>query len=71
MSNAITFPIKDTCECECTTDPKDPSDDWHYDRVCLFCGHEWRGLHCPHDGYQNPCNECGNTPIPIPVEVMP
>lgn len=26
------------------------------------------GLHCPHDGYQNPCQNCGARPIPEPHE---
>lgn len=30
----------------------------HYERVCLNCGYTWLGLHCPHDGYQNPCPIC-------------
>ncbi len=50
------------CNCEMTVDPNDRDDDWHYDRVCLACGEKWRGLHCPHDGYQNPCPYCGSVP---------
>ena len=37
-------------------------DNWHFRRTCLFCGRQWRGLHCPHDGYQNPCPHCGKRP---------
>jgi len=51
-----------SCNCELTVDPDDPEDDWHYDRVCEFCGAKWRGLHCPHDGVQNPCPGCGKRP---------
>lgn len=50
------------CNCEFTVDPDDIEDDWHFDRVCKHCGRQWRGLHCPHDGYQNPCPECGIKP---------
>ena len=34
----------------------------HYNRVCLFCGGTWLGLHCQHDGYQNPCPKCNEKP---------
>lgn len=34
----------------------------HYLRRCARCGYEWFGLHCPHDGYQNPCPKCGKRP---------
>ena len=37
----------------------------HYERICLFCGETWLGLHCPHDGYQNPCPNCGKMPETI------
>jgi hypothetical protein len=36
---------------------------WHYKRVCKECGNTWAGLHCPHDGIQNPCGECGKKPL--------
>ena len=42
---------------------------WHYKRTCEYCGHTWGGLHCPHDGYQNPCPVCGKRPIPIPEPI--
>ncbi len=38
---------------------------WHYKRTCNFCGHIWGGLHCPHDGYQNPCPVCGKRPTVV------
>ena len=38
---------------------------YHHQRVCLNCGYTWWGLHCPHDGYQNPCKECDWTPEPV------
>jgi hypothetical protein len=38
---------------------------WHYKRTCAFCNHVWGGLHCIHDRYQNPCPNCGETPIPV------
>lgn len=50
------------CDCELTGDAEDP-EPTHYDRVCEFCGKTWRGLHCPHDGYQNPCPHCGQRPL--------
>ena len=37
----------------------------HYERVCLICGYSWLGLHCPHDGYQNPCPRCDKKPKTI------
>lgn len=64
-------PIDDTikpgaeCECEFTPDPNDPDDDWHFLRRCLHCGETWWGLHCPHDGYQNPCPKCGVRPTTV------
>lgn len=55
--------------CECTFDPY-PDDDpdaqeesWHFRRQCPGCQHVWYGLHCPHDGIQNPCPECGIVPV--------
>jgi hypothetical protein len=34
----------------------------HFRRTCEFCGFKWEGLHCPHDGYQNPCSKCKKYP---------
>ena len=55
-----------SCDCEFQVDPDNPDEDgekpWHYRRVCLSCGGVWWGLHCPHDGYQNPCPSCGVRP---------
>lgn len=45
------------------TDPVGAVEPWHYLRVCLFCGGHWWGLHCPHDGHQNPCPHCDTRPI--------
>lgn len=58
------------CGCEFDPDPQDSDEDahekaWHYLRTCANCGGQWYGLHCPHDGYQNPCPHCGANPIPI------
>ena len=56
--------------CECEFDPRYDEDDggpgeaWHFHRVCPSCGCEWAALHCPHDGYQNPCPRCGLLPPP-------
>lgn len=64
------------CDCEFT--PYDPADyepgeeieeSWHYLRECPTCGRRWWGLHCPHDGVQNPCPECGLYPATVPGEV--
>lgn len=57
------------CDCEFTPDPDDPEEStpetaWHYRRTCPSCGVTWWALHCPHDGIQNPCPECGVTPTP-------
>jgi len=56
--------------CECEFDPYDNPEDaveesWHYKRTCEFCGTTWYGLHCPHDGYQNPCVGCGRVPTVV------
>lgn len=51
--------------CDCTFDPydwDDLDDSVHYRRTCKHCGHVWWGLHCPHDGAQNPCPKCGERP---------
>lgn len=41
-------------------------DSWHHLRECQACGKWWWGLHCPHDGYQNPCPDCKTVPTPVP-----
>ena len=38
---------------------------WHYKRTCEFCGYIWGGLHCIHDGYQNPCPSCNKRPTTV------
>ena len=52
--------------CTCDYDPYEDSDEesWHFKRTCEACGHVWYGLHCIHDGYQNPCSNCGTVPTP-------
>jgi hypothetical protein len=54
------------CACEFDTDPEEPEDTWHFRRTCEACGTVWYGLHCPHDGYQNPCPGCGLRPAVVP-----
>lgn len=55
------------CNCEFDPDPAEPDEpSWHFLRTCPSCGKTWWGLHCPHDGRQNPCMHCGVTPAPIP-----
>jgi len=55
-----------TCNCEFTPDPDDPEEESrHFLRTCLSCHKEWWALHCPHDGYQNPCHSCGVRPEPV------
>ena len=57
--------------CDCEFDDYLPDDDeygeasWHYLRTCEYCGEIWQGLHCIHDGYQNPCPKCGKRPTVI------
>lgn len=41
----------DDCDCELSVDPKDPTDDWHYDTPCEECGATHWALHCPHELY--------------------
>lgn len=51
------------CECEFTPYKNgDTSESWHFKRRCQKCGHAWYGLHCPHDGVQNSCPNCGTLP---------
>lgn len=67
MSEAIVGELVESCVCE--FDPYDDGSDeesWHFKRICLFCGAVWWGLHCPHDGHQNPCPECGKRPVVVP-----
>ena len=52
-------------ECDCEFTPYDDGDtepSVHYLRLCPSCGFSWWGLHCPHDGIQNPCPACGKIP---------
>ena len=53
-------------DCTCEFDPYEDCDEesWHFLRTCAECGHQWYGLHCPHDLYQNPCPNCGIRPKP-------
>jgi len=58
--------------CNCEFDPYPEGDEdfgeesTHFLRTCLFCGCQWWGLHCPHDGYQNNCPDCGKRPVTVP-----
>ena len=54
------------CVCEFDFAEGDGEESWHYTRECDNCGNIWAGLHCIHDGYQNPCPACGIRPTPIP-----
>jgi hypothetical protein len=57
------------CDCEFTPDPDDMEDgekSWYYLRCCSSCRETWFGLHCRHDGVQNPCPHCGVRPEPEP-----
>lgn len=56
------------CDCEFDFDDEDGCDSWHYLRICLACGYRWSGLHCPHDGMQQPCGQCGFRPVPVDYE---
>lgn len=59
-------------DCACEFDPYRPEDfdaadfpdepSWHYRRTCPLCSYVWYALHCPHDGAQNPCPNCGIRP---------
>ncbi len=62
------------CACEPDADPEEPGETkTHYLRICAACGTKWEGLHCPHDGFQNPCPGCGRRPIvlrePQPADI--
>jgi hypothetical protein len=69
-----TIPIDDLVkpgeECRCEFQPYDKPDPLgesvDYKRKCRNCGHVWWGLHCPHDGYQNPCSKCKTRPATVP-----
>ena len=59
------------CDCEFDVDPDSddentPETARHYKRTCKFCGATWWGLHCPHDGIQNPCPHCRRRPETVP-----
>ncbi len=63
------------CDCEFDADPSDPDEDtaekaWHFLRTCSHCGNQWYGLHCPHDGVQNPCPMCRVIPDPVDETVQ-
>lgn len=62
-------PVVGYCTCEFHPDynEADGYPSWHFKRTCLHCGFVWAGLHCRHDGYQNPCPQCGVRPTPVPV----
>jgi hypothetical protein len=65
------LPVSDDfCNCEFAPEMADPEDpgapSYHYRRECARCGCVWAGLHCPHDGAQNPCPDCGVRPTPVP-----
>lgn len=58
------------CDCEFDADPESddertPETAWHFKRSCQACGKTWFGLHCPHDGVQNPCPWCGTVPTTV------
>lgn len=61
------MPSDEVCNCEFSPEFDEPGQPsvW-YKRTCEFCGATWAGLHCPHDGYQNPCPECGKRPTVVP-----
>lgn len=72
MSEAKPVPIDDNlsvgeCACEFTHDPAEPDEEsFNYLRRFPLCKGVWWGLHCPHDGFQNPCPNCGTVPMSIP-----
>jgi hypothetical protein len=54
------------CDCEPTpwynadgTIDEEEGEATHYLRECQNCGFVWHSLHCPHDGCQRKCGECG------------
>lgn len=83
LSALPAFPAEGDCTCEFDAyeldehgEPLNPAlpveDSWHYKRTCEFCGEVWWGLHCPHDGVQNPCPRCCEAPggKPTPLELL-
>jgi hypothetical protein len=47
-------------ECACTFSPlPDGEESVWYLRRCAGCGSTWNAHHCPHDGWQDACPECG------------
>lgn len=46
---------------DCEFDPydEDPDESYHFKRVCRACGYVFWSLHCPHDGVQSACPNCG------------
>ena len=61
-------PTATKCNCEFDPNSGDDGESWHYLRECLACGATWHGLHCPHDGVQNPCPRCGKRPDVVPTK---
>lgn len=58
----ILNPEPEDC-CSPDAEPDEPREaPTHYLRTCEHCGTKWEGFHCPHDGFQNPCPECGRRP---------
>lgn len=49
----------DDCNCEFTPYEDSSEESWHYLRICNNCKKTWYSLHCPHDGNQSFCPECG------------
>lgn len=61
------------CNCEFSPEMADGDEpSYLYRRVCNQCGEVWGGLHCPHDGVQNPCPGCGAVPDgkPTPLQKL-
>jgi hypothetical protein len=55
------------CDCQFDVDPESIDENtvdttWHFKRICPSCATTWFGLHCPHDGVQNPCPACNRKP---------
>ena len=48
-------------DCDCEPDAGDEVDLFLYTQTCE-CGQVRETTHCPHDGCQNPCPNCGWMP---------
>lgn len=57
----VVMTVGQDCDCEQDMGFTDEPDEEPclFTRTCQMCGCEWGSGHCPHDGVQRPCPDCG------------